>query len=75
MSGFVKQRKDLLEEGLNIPYWLNWDDMKGNETEPTTNKYIELDYWIQSFGQDDDGVVFTSMGLFYSIDLDYKEAE
>lgn len=74
MSGFVKQRKDLLEQNLTIPYWLNWDSMQNPETEPNAFRHIELDYWIQSFGQDDDGIVFTTMGLFYSIDLDYKES-
>ena len=68
--GYVKQRADLLADNLAIPLFDNWDDVT---TDQKSFKHIELDYWLPSYGQDDDGHVFTPLGIFLSIDLDYRD--
>lgn len=68
--GYVKQRADLLADNLAIPLFDNWDDAT---TDQNSFKHVTLDYWLPSYGQDDDGHVFTPLGIFLSIDLDYRD--
>lgn len=71
-SCLVRRRADLIEEDTLIPVFLNWDDMNSNEPSPHTMKHTELMEWTPTFGQDDEGRVYTPVGIFYSIDLDFK---
>ncbi len=68
--GYVKQREDLLDGDTLIPLFSNWDDAM---TDQKLYKNIELNYWLPAYGQDDDGLVFTPLGIFLSIDLDYQD--
>lgn len=68
--GYVKQRADLLDGDTLIPLFDNWDDAM---TDQKSFKHIELNYWLKSYGQDDEGKVFTPLGIFLSIDLDYAD--
>ena len=71
-SCLVRRRADLIKEGLLIPVFTNWDDTESSDPAPYTTKQTELMEWTPTFGQDDSGKVFTPVGIFYSIDLDFK---
>lgn len=71
-SCLVRRRADLIEEGMLIPVFYNWDDMESSDPAPYTMKQTELMEWTPTFGQDDEGRVYTPVGIFYSIDLDFK---
>ena len=71
-SCLVRRRADLIREGLLIPVFTSWDDMNSNKISPYTMKQTELMEWTPTFGQDNDGRVYTPAGIFYSIDLDFK---
>lgn len=69
---YVSRRSDLVKEGDLIPLFTNWDDAKSDQKEFT---HVRQDEWIRTFGQDDDGLVFTPVGIYLSIDLDFLERE
>lgn len=58
----ARQRQDLIDEGIEIPYV----DRGG---------FVCLDKAVEVISQDDDGYVYTEDGVFYSIDLEFKEGQ
>ena len=61
----ARERQDLLDEGVRIPFVRPRNGQ---------NEFVLLDEWCKVLRvDDDDGLVWTDRGLFYSIDLDYKE--
>lgn len=62
----ARERQDLLDEGVRIPFVV--------KPSQGQNEFVLLDEWCKVLGIDDDeGLVWTEQGVFYSIDLDYKE--
>lgn len=74
-SHLVRRRADLIEEDTLIPVFSNWDDMAENDPMPWSMKHTELMEWTPTFGQDDEGRVYTPVGIFYAIDLDFKDVK
>ena len=65
----ARQRQDLLDQDLLIPYTLT----RGGE-KVGASAYTRLDKWIEG-DQDDneDGEFYTNFGIFNTIDLEFKE--
>lgn len=62
----ARQRQDLIKDQLKIPVR---NASTGHEW------FTELSDWTRVLRQDDDGNVFTLAGIFYSIDLDFKDGQ